>query len=568
MENYPFAIFTFDKKVKTFKDYLKGNLTEEKGFFEALKIPPGRTLGEVVRSSPILEELLKAFIRINRPSSKTNQPVAEADRPLATKMTLDGKSIYLEISKCSEIPYAIILSVIPEEKDAKAEEEDFTKKEGATGAKVPTTTAEEVFSAREETAIKTIFKEIIDAIPTAIAILDDKSNIVEVNNQFEKLFGWKKAEIIGKNINELIVPKDNIKDGIYLDNIVKDTGYFKVERKRVAKDGREIPVIISGSSFFLDGKQIGFAVYEDIKDIKKVQEVLYYQATHDILTGLPNRYALKDIFNIEKAHADREGNKIALFFIDINYFKDVNDTYGHDFGDKVIKKTAELILSSIRGTDTITRFGGDEFVTLFGGIRNIEDAIEVGLKIIDAFSNPFLIDETKIEIGVNIGIVFYPDNGNTLEELLRKADIAMYQAKAMGTNNFVFYSKEIEEARIRTISDLKAREVMFRLVFNKSPIPQLLLDSEFRILRANDSFKNIFKINLRKVYASRLTEIFEGSDKIVATIQNKHNEQTIMVNHVKIEGKDYNLKWTHSLIKSYSSLFYLLAILEVNSGSE
>ena len=519
MENYPFAIFTFRKEVKTLKGHLKGKLKEEKDFFKQVGLPKSDTLEELVSSSSIIRELLSSFTRLKQ--------------PVSTRISIKNKDIYLEVSIYSEKPYSIILRLIP-----------------------------------ENSVAATVSREIINAIPTAIVILDNESNILDVNPQFEKLFGYKKEEIIGKNINDLVVPKEEYEDGPYLDNIARRRGYFRVERVRITKDGERIPVLVSGSRLFLNENKIGLVgVYEDIKDLKKTQEILYYQAMHDMLTGLPNRYTLRELFNREKSNADTNGIKIALFFIDINRFKDINDIHGHDFGDRVIKKTAEILLSSVRNTDAVARFGGDEFVSIFGNIKSKEDAIAISLKIIEAFSNPFVVDGITIDTGVNIGIVFYPNDGETLDELIRKADIAMYHAKATGTNNFVIYSKEIEEARFRTISDLKSRDVMFRLAFSKSPIPQIILDSEFKILKVNESFKNTFNINLKKIYLNRIDEIFEGFGKVVIALQNneKANGQ---LSHVKIEGKEYNLKWMHSLIKSYSSVFYLLAILEVNNGSE
>ena len=519
MENYPYAIFTFKKKVKTLEGHLSGQLKEEKDFFKESGLPELDNLKELTDSSHIIRELLNTFTKLKQ--------------PVITRLSIKNKNTYLEISKYSEKPYSIILRLIPE---------DFIA--------------------------ATISREIIYAIPTAIVILDNESHILDVNPQFEKLFGYKKEEIIGKNINELVVPKEEYEDGPYLDNIARRRGYFRVERVRIAKDGERIPVLIYGSRLFLNENQMGLiGVYEDIKALKKTQEILYYQATHDMLTGLPNRYALRELFNREKSNADINGTKVALFFIDINRFKDINDIHGHDFGDRVIKKTAEILLSSVRNTDTIARFGGDEFVAIFGNIKSKEDAVAIGLKIIDAFSNPFTVDGNAIDTGVNIGIVFYPNDGETLDELIRKADIAMYHAKATGTNNFVVYSKEIEEMRFRTISDLKSRDVMFRLAFSKSPIPQIILDSEFKILRVNESFKNTFNINLKKTYLNRIQDVFEGFNEVVLAIQN-NEEANGQLSHAKIEGKDYNLKWTHSLIKSYSSVFYLLAILEVNSGSE
>jgi len=202
MENRPYAVFTFEKKVKTFKGHLKGKLTEEKGFFEAAKIPAGSTLGEVVEKTPLLKELLKAFTAINLQLEKTATSYDTRDLPLATKIKLNGKNVFLEISKYSETPYAIILSVT-KAKDIKKAEENFTTKEGASEAKAPITAAEAASTAAEAASVQTVFKEIIEAIPTAIAILDDKSNILDVNTQFERLFGYKKAEITGVNINEL-----------------------------------------------------------------------------------------------------------------------------------------------------------------------------------------------------------------------------------------------------------------------------------------------------------------------------------------------------------------------------
>jgi len=166
MENYPFAIFTFRKEVKTLKGHLKGKLKEEKDFFKQVGLPKSDTLEELVSSSSIIRELLSSFTRLKQ--------------PVSTRISIKNKDIYLEVSIYSEKPYSIILRLIP-----------------------------------ENSVAATVSREIINAIPTAIVILDNESNILDVNPQFEKLFGYKKEEITGVNINELIVPKDDIEDGIY-----------------------------------------------------------------------------------------------------------------------------------------------------------------------------------------------------------------------------------------------------------------------------------------------------------------------------------------------------------------
>jgi len=405
------------------------------------------------------------------------------------------------------------------------------------------------------------FRKISYAIPVATVLLDEKSRILDVNPAFENLFGYKKREIIGKDLNELLVPKEEREDGYNLDKIAKDTGYLKVERERLSKDGKRIPVLVSGSSYKLGNGRIGvIGTYEDIRDIKKMQDAFYYQATHDLLTGLPNRYLLQDRFDVEKGRADRFHSKVVLFFIDINRFKDINDTYGHNIGDKVIQYVANTLRLSVRQTDTVVRFGGDEFVILFDEVKKKEDVVNIALNVTNAFSTPFKHEDLVIDVGLNIGITFYPDDGNTLEELLRKGDLAMFNAKATGVNNFVFYSQKMEEARLKTISDLKAREIMFKLVFNKSPLPQIIVDDTLKLLRVNEKFKSVFKIDLKALYGKSLNEI-EGFREIGKYIDDLNEDAPKRI-VLKIEDKDYNFNCYISKIKSLGKVYYLILFEE------
>ncbi|BAL80136.1 diguanylate cyclase domain-containing protein [Caldisericum exile] len=518
MEVNPYAVFVFKRKVKTMRGLLKGELKEEKNFFKTLSLKKVKTLNDLAKQNNLILRGLKAFSILN---GKVQYP-----------FNINNNEYIFEITEYSYKPYSIILRLVSQD-------------------------------------IITIFREMNYDLPIATVLLNNNSKIIDVNPQFENLFGFKGNEIIGKDLNELIVPKNELKDGYSLDNIAKDTGYVRVERKRLTKNGREIPVLVSGSPLKIGEKTIGIiGVYEDIRDIKKVQEALYYQATHDVLTGLPNRYLLEDRFNIEKARADRLGSKVALFFVDINRFKDINDTYGHDIGDRVIKYVAHKLLSSVRSTDSVVRFGGDEFVIVFDEVKEIEDIVSIAMKVVDAFSLPFKFDEYTIDVGINVGIAIYPDDSATLEELLRKGDIAMYEAKVMGTNNFVFYSKEIEEERLKTLSDLKARDIMFRLVFEKSPLPQIIIDDEFRVLRVNESFKKVFKIDLRKIYGKKLVEV-EGFEKLLEFLQKDMTSKEIEISSVKFCKGMYNLKYSISCLKSLGRTYYLIVFKEVwESGSE
>ncbi|MGB9832946.1 MAG: PAS domain S-box protein, partial [Caldisericum exile] len=284
MDISSFAVFVFKRKVKTLRGFLNGVLKEEKNFFKTLSLKRCETLKDLVLQNDFLLRALKAY--------------AVLGRQITFPIKFGEKEYVLEISEYSYKPFSIIFRLI-------------------------------------ERDIITIFRETNYNLPVATVLLDNDSKILDANPQFERLFGFKREEIIGKNLNELIVPKDEIQDGFNLDKIAKKTGYIRVERERLNKYGKRIPVLVSGAPFKILGDTIGIiGVYEDIRNIKKIRQALYYQATHDILTSLPNRYLLEDRFNIEKARADRSGSKVALFFIDINRFKDINDTYGHEIGDK------------------------------------------------------------------------------------------------------------------------------------------------------------------------------------------------------------------------------------------
>lgn len=518
MEPNPYAIFVFKRRVKTFRGLLSGRLKEEKNFFETLKLKKAEHLKDLAESSKFMRNALKAFSILGT--------------PIELKLNCDIDNFMFEISVYTEKPYSIIMRIIPQD-------------------------------------VIAAFREAYYGFPVATVLLDNDSQILDVNPQFERLFGYKREKIIGKDINKLLVPESELKDGYALDEIASQTGYVKVERERLAKGGRKISVLVSGSPFIVKGKKVGIVgVYEDIRDLKKIQEAFYYQATHDILTGLPNRYLLEDRFNMEKARADRSYSKVALFFIDVNRFKDINDTYGHDVGDKILKWVSNKLVKSVRKTDSVIRFGGDEFVVVFDAVRTIEDIVSIAVKIVNAFSEQFKEGGLKIDVTLNIGIAVYPDDGETLEELLRKGDIAMYEAKATGVNNFVFYSKEIEEERLKKISDFKARELMFKIVFDKSPLPEIIIEDNFNILKINEAFKNTCKIDIRRIYGKSIQEL-EMLKPLESYLTDKKNLGKDFLFNTRCDDKYYNIKCTATAFKSLMGTFYLIVFKEViEVGSE
>ena len=161
-------------------------------------------------------------------------------------------------------------------------------------------------------------------------------------------------------------------------------------------------------------------------------------ATHDGLTGLPNRILFYDRFNTALVNAQRQKKKFAIFSLDLDHFKAINDTLGHDVGDKVLIASAIRLTGFLRPIDTVARFGGDEFILLLWEIDNKEDAIKIAQKIREGFHALFIIDEHKLILTLSIGIALYPEDGTEINALLKSSDEALYHAKAHGRDNFIF----------------------------------------------------------------------------------------------------------------------------------
>jgi diguanylate cyclase (GGDEF)-like protein len=166
-------------------------------------------------------------------------------------------------------------------------------------------------------------------------------------------------------------------------------------------------------------------------------------AYHDSLTGLPNRNLFSDRLGIALAQARRNQKTVGVAMLDLDKFKDVNDTLGHDVGDLLLKAATERLNTALRKGDTVARFGGDEFVLILPDLKVIEDAIQVAQKIVDSFCKPFLVDTHQLTVTTSIGIALYPNDGTDEVMLLKNADIAMYQAKQAGRSQYQLYKKVV-----------------------------------------------------------------------------------------------------------------------------
>ncbi|MBF0319668.1 MAG: diguanylate cyclase [Nitrospirae bacterium] len=295
--------------------------------------------------------------------------------------------------------------------------------------------------------IHTVLNSMNDAL---VVINVDDYRIVEANEIFYKEYGLKKDDVIN-NTCYRVIHKDNVQcDEIThqcpVARTVATGGFARVEHIHHDGSGREINVACSSSPIKDSSGKTIQCVYmlRNITERKRMERQLEQMAHYDSLTALPNRTLFMDRLDSALKMAKREGYKAALLFIDLDGFKDVNDSYGHDSGDMLLKEVAARLLNNVRTTDTVARLGGDEFTVILPKAKDRESIAIVAEKIITSLNEPFQIKGGTCSIGASIGIVTYPFNDisndeKKIETILKHADIAMYEVKKSLKNNYRFY---------------------------------------------------------------------------------------------------------------------------------
>jgi diguanylate cyclase (GGDEF)-like protein/PAS domain S-box-containing protein len=294
---------------------------------------------------------------------------------------------------------------------------------------------------RSEERYRTILAEIEEGYYE----VDFAGNFTFVNNATCRQFGYSKEELIGMNYR-VYVPKEDAKSVYKAWSKVYRTGkpLKSYPFVSIRKDGTEIFLENSVSPLRNnEGKIIGFrSISRDVTEHKQFEQKLAEMATHDPLTGLPNRVLLSDRFTMALALSRRSGNRLAVLMLDLDRFKTVNDSMGHDVGDQLLKAVGKRLRGILRKSDTIARIGGDEFILVLPQISQANDVVEFAQRILDAFQEPFVFDDHRINITTSIGIAVYPEGGKDIESLLKNADTAMYWAKEQGRDIYRFYDGE------------------------------------------------------------------------------------------------------------------------------
>lgn len=295
---------------------------------------------------------------------------------------------------------------------------------------------------------------IVNNSPDIIFILDKKGNFSFINAQIETMLGFSRKELIGKPFLSL-VDHSNERIEYFFERALSphanpqtteltlrnqndsDSCFFEISLWSISDGNQKIPE--KNSHFY------AYGTARDITDRKEAEAFINFQAYHDLLTRLPNRSLFKDRLNTAITQADRNQSQLAVMFIDLDRFKIINDSLGHTMGDRLLQSVSHRLQEHIRKSDTLSRFGGDEFTLLLPEITGQEAAVQVAEKILESIKKPFKITGHDIYVGASIGIAMYPNGGDNMDSLIKNSDIAMYQVKHTGKDGYCIYNSDMCE---------------------------------------------------------------------------------------------------------------------------
>jgi diguanylate cyclase (GGDEF)-like protein/PAS domain S-box-containing protein len=287
------------------------------------------------------------------------------------------------------------------------------------------------------------YRALVELSPDAI-LVECEGDVVFANPAALQLFGARRhIDLLGRSLLGLAAPayRDHVAASV---NHTQEYGpYRTVEEKAQRLDGELVDVAVTRLAFVYRGKPAIHMVARDISERKRLESQLHHQATHDALTGLPNRSLLVDRLHLAIAEAKRYHERFMVAFIDLDRFKWINDSFGHDAGDVLLKTVSKRMLSCLRESDTIARLGGDEFVLVLRDSGNGEESLQVLNRVVACVSSPMTIGGHELTVTCSMGCCTYPEDGDDPETLLRFSDAAMYRAKEIGRNNMQHYDDDL-----------------------------------------------------------------------------------------------------------------------------
>lgn len=309
---------------------------------------------------------------------------------------------------------------------------------------------------------ETKFRSFFQTANDIIYIMDKNGTILEINRSAEDILGYSANEMVNKSLAAFLIPASQ---KYFHDNIpvLLKNGSKRSELVFISKKNEIITVDCSASAIYDKKGDVQYIVafQRDITELKKNEERIKHLAYHDMLTDLPNRRLGKELLQSAIQHNARKSSRVGVMFLDLDRFKYINDTLGHDIGDFLLRNVAERLKICVREGDTVVRLGGDEFMIILDEPCSFKELSNVAKRMINIFLKPFILKTREIYITCSIGIAMFPEHGRDIETLLKNADIAMYQAKEKGRNNFKFFSHKLDD---KMNKDMEIREGIIKAI--------------------------------------------------------------------------------------------------------
>jgi diguanylate cyclase (GGDEF)-like protein/PAS domain S-box-containing protein len=332
--------------------------------------------------------------------------------------------------------------------------------------------AVDITERKQEEAALRVAAMVYESSSEAMAVTDADGILIDTNAAFTRITGYSREEAIGRHIKILSSGRQNAAFYQSMWRALKTDGHWQGEIWNRRKNGELFAESLTiNTSYNPDGSvNRRVALFSDITSKKKIEELVWRQANFDYLTGLPNRLMFRDRLEQAISKSLRSGLPMALMFIDLDRFKEINDTLGHAVGDLLLQQATQRLTNCVRATDTVARLGGDEFTIILGELTRTTDAERIAQKVLQSMAEPFTLDDEVAYVSASVGITFYPDDATGADDLIKNADQAMYAAKNLGRNGFHYFTPHMQEAaqaRRRLAADLRVAlaQQQFRVVY-------------------------------------------------------------------------------------------------------
>jgi diguanylate cyclase (GGDEF)-like protein/PAS domain S-box-containing protein len=291
---------------------------------------------------------------------------------------------------------------------------------------------------------------LLEAVGQSVIATDLEGKVLYWNRAAEEIYGWSSEEALGRRLRDLTVSEESLQKAVEVDSELRAGRTWSGEILLRRKDGSYVPVLGTATPVFDDrGNLVGMiGVSTDISERKALEEELERRASHDPLTGLPNRDAFVDRLGmaLQRTRRGKEGsNKVGVLFMDLDGFKTINDSLGHEAGGRLLVTVAERLKNRLRPEDVLARFGGDEFAVLLESVENPFEALRVAQRIAESLREPFTLDDFQVSVSTSVGVALGTAHANDDPEgMLREADAAVYQAKEQGPGRYAVFEPAMQ----------------------------------------------------------------------------------------------------------------------------